>query len=420
MAIGAAGSDDDPTDRTTVRDRIEELLEGSIETLTVTHRSGETVYLVASRLTTMEHIDSAPDMEIPIMDLRTVVVDLETERVTVSDNGLWLPEDAEIGDAMVRSMARTTTATNRPIDGTLEQSATEAVEIEILLDREIRDPSDHDEEHKQNVARMKREPGIDPKRDWGYFGGPPPEIEIVVDRLQEAGLETDRFIRLEFGKKSPIERMNGDLSNGRSADELYGNYGISMEAEPEGLLLIDVDDAEALPEDVDLPETFEVSSPHGDESQVHKFYRCAEKDLIADELGSWVAQPAWGDLWVGDRYAVGLGSQIGEYGCTAGDHVNGDLGGCEVCKDESRGYYRLANDAPIATIDAETVLDLVPDGFGSTETIEPDEDEAEPVLEEVPEDHVECDSCGAVIHEDEAKTFEVGGVARSICRGGCE
>jgi hypothetical protein len=172
------------------------------------------------------------------------------------------------------------------------------------------------------------------------------------------------------------------------------------------------DEAEA-----ELPETLEISSPHGDDSRRHILLRCDEKDRVAEELGAWAVQSVeWGDLWIGDRYLVGPGSQLSEFGCDHGPHDRGDAGGCPACGDPDRGYYRVVRDAPIATVSAETVLDLVETGEGELRDEQAAPDAPNP-------DVLECHNCGAEYPveaaEDDLEVIEVAGRPYQKCRAGC-
>lgn len=428
MATKGDDADAPEVAKSTVRERIEEVVEADkIHGLTITRRQereGEepTVYCVLAKSTTWDRIDEDVDLDIPVLDIRTVVVDFEEDTVKTSDNGIWMPQEPGVAESLTQIMARATSdlSGNSPGEEPTIKSAVPGLDPDIVLEREIEEDVAVEGQH---IERMERETGIDPKRGWGYGAPAPPEVHDVVEKLEEAGLPTDRFIRLEWGKKSPIERMNGDLDNGRPVEQLLGNYGICPEAEDSGLLLIDIDYPEEFP-DVDVSETFEVSSPHGDDTQRHLWLRCDEKDKLFDEIGSWAVQSTdWGDMWIGDRYGVGPGSQLSEYGCNEGDHEADEAGGCEACEDESAGYYRTVNDAPIATIEADTILEILEasDGYnlrtGPNEVTPVEEHEEQEDLEE---GEARCNSCDAIVKKEIAKTFAVAGETRYICRGGCD
>lgn len=411
----------------TVRDRIEELIhdEDQIHGITISRKQDETVYAVMVRSSTWDRIDDDVTYDVPVLDMRTVVIDFDVDTVKISDNGMWIPQEKALSEELISVFARTTSDLAGAIDPDAEPAISSAVpglDPDLVLERETED-SDENLRSEQYVDRMERETGIDPNREWGYNAGPPPEVHEVIEKLEEAGLPTDRFIRLNWGKKSPIERMNGDLSNGRSVDELLGNYGICPEAEDSGLLLVDVDYPEKLP-DVDLPETWAVSSPHGDDTQRHLWFRCDEKDRLFDELGSWAVQSAeWGDMWIGDRYGVGPGSQTSEYACNEGEYESDEAGGCEACEDPERGFYRTVEDAPIATVDADTLLELLEksDGYnlrtGPAEVKTPEEIEEEDDLED---GEGRCEACDEIRDEEDLRTTMIGGEKRHFCRGGCD
>jgi hypothetical protein len=463
-------------DTVTVRERIEEELQADeIHGLTVTRQSDNTVYCVVSQSTTWDKVDDSQEMDIPVLDLRTVVVDLGKETVRVSDNGLWVPKGKDVADDLTATLARTSNDLAGGVDGDhgpLLKASSEDLDPDLLLDREIKIEEDVD---GQNVDRMRNDPGIDPSRSWGYGAGPPEEAFAFADRLREAGLNpSDHFTWLEWGKKSPISRPRRF-----DTESLKGNYGVETNPRPDGFIAIDVDYPEKFPE-TELPETYEVSSPHGSEEQRHLILRCSEKDVIAEELGAWAVQGVeWGDLWVGDRYVVGPGCQLSEYGCSEGDHERDEPGGCERCSDPDGGYYTVVNDAPIAEVEADEILDLLTDSDdyqlrdrdtdpdpperengadGETEiTEEVEADPAEEITETADgEAHVEagvvrvetegreiemvdrkgvdgdldreaddsdgptfCDRCSRELSEEESKEITIAGEQKVICRGGC-
>lgn len=402
----------------TVRERIGEVLDPDrIHGLTVTRRDDDTVYCVVSVSTTADRVDGAPDHEFPVLDVRTVVVDFAQDAVNVSDNGLWVPHETEVVECLTRLLARSRTDLDGGTDedaAPLLTSAVDDVDPSLLLDREV---EVDDDVGGQAINQMERHGGIDPARSWGYGAGPPPEVTDVVRRLVDAGLDpSDHLSRLRWGKKEPMDRKP------RRVEQLTGNYGIELQSRESGLVAIDVDYPEEFPEDAlaALPDTFEVSSPHGDDSRRHVVFQCDEKDRIAEEVGAWAIQAlAWGDLWIGDRYLVGPGSQLSEFGCDNGEHVRGEAGGCAACEDPERGFYRVVNDAPIASVDAEDILALVEasdvEGEPRNGRADPDPPGAE---EDV--DPTECVNCGAVHDDAEAlKVLDVKGSTRRICRGGC-
>jgi len=390
----------------TVREAIEDSLEADeLHGLAVTRRQGETIYLVVSQSTTWgEH-------EMPVIDLRTVVVDLESESVSVGDNGIWVPRDANISESLTRLLGRTTTdlSTDDDVGEPAALGAVDGLEPDWVLEREV--PVDSDDVEGQHVDKMRSHTGIDPSRDWGYGAGPPPEVDAVVLRLEEAGLDPeDHLSRLVWGKKEPMDRVP------RPVDELVGNYGIELQPRDSGLVALDVDYPEEFPDADDLPETLEVSSPHGSDDRRHIVVKCDDKERLAEELGAWAVQSVeWGDLWVGDRYLVGPGSQLSEFGCDEDPHDRGERGGCESCEDPDGGRYRIVQDAPIAEVDPETILGLVDKDEG-----EPRDRPVDPDSPGDDEDIVECNNCGAVRAVDDLERLEVAGKVRYLCPEECE
>ena len=410
------------TKHVSVRERIEEELDADrIHGLVVTRQNGNTVYAVVASSMTWDRVEGEDvDIDLPVIDVRTVVVDFEKDTVKVSDNGIWMPQGEGVAEGLTQVLGRTTTDLSGGTDpdvGPALKSAVEGVDPDLLLDREI----DVDEAVEgQAVDRMQREPGIDPARSWGYGGGPPPEIERVVDRLEEAGLDpSEHFTRLQWGQKAPYSREHR-----YSPEGLTGNYGIELEPRDSGLVAIDVDYPEHFP-DTELPETFAVSSPHGDDTQRHIILRCDEKERIAEHIGAWAVQSVeWGDLWIGDRYVVGPGSQLSEYACDDGEYTRTNLGGCSECSDPDGGYYTIVNDAPIATVDAETIIGLLDDSIddetvlrnGRADNDPPESDDDQEDETDAPR----CDNCGEIRDPEDLKELSVAGSTRRICRGGCD
>lgn len=406
------------TDTETVRERLEGELEGGrIHGLVVTRRQSDTIYVVVVQSTTWDAIDDDVDLDIPVLDMRTAVVDLDKDTVRVSNNGIWVPRSTEIAGGLTQLLGRTTSDLNGAVGegaGPLLKSAVDGLEADMLLEREL---EVREEVQDQYVSKMENTVGIDPSRPWGYGAGPPPEIDRVVELLEAAGLDpAEHVTRLVFGKKEPMDRKP------RPVDELKGNYGIELLPRKSGLIAIDVDYPEHFPE-AELPDTLEVSSPHGDDDRRHVILRCDDKERIAEEIGAWAVQSVpWGDLWIGDRYVVGPGSQLSEFGCDDGEHERGERGGCERCEDPDGGYYRIVNDVPIATVDADAILELVPEEILEAAELRngrADNDPPEGAEPDEPTGPV-CDNCGAV-HDDEdaLKQLVVAGDTRQICRGGC-
>lgn len=401
-----------------VRERIEDQLGADrLHGLAVTRRQDETVYCVAAVSTTMDRLENAPDMEIPVLDVRTVVVDFDQDAVRVSDNGLWVPHDRDVAQNITQLLARSTTdlANDDTDTEPATLSATTEVDVDLFLDREIQD--EPEQSGRQHRDKMQNHTGIDPAREWGYGAGPPPEVHDLIARLEEASLgPAEHLTRLVWGKKEPMDRRPRPLA------ELTGNYGIELLPRDYGLIAIDVDYPEEFPEFV-LPPTLEVSSPHGDDTQRHIILKCEEKGRIADELGAWAVQSTpWGDLWIGDRYLVGPGSQLSEFGCDDGDHQRGERGGCSACTDPNSGYYEVVSDAPIATVDAQTILDLLDASEGydlrERDPAAPDPEDTHDIQDDESGPH--CDNCGEIHEsEDEMKILELGDQRRRICRGGC-
>jgi hypothetical protein len=214
----------------------------------------------------------------------------------------------------------------------------------------------------------------------------------VADRLEAAGVDPTLFVDVVEGEKG-----SRDHTLHAPEDVPGGNYGVySGTGDAHGddtphLVLVDVDDYGAGEVNVGLaalsalPETFTTKSPHTDgETGGHRYY-AVETDATVDDfdaedvLGRYIrdseptktfeaahdapvalalaerygkpnVSPSWGEVRVVNQYVVGPGSQL--------DGCGKDW--CDACAEADGGYYTIAQDVPIATIDVDdlaTVLD---------------------------------------------------------------
>lgn len=172
----------------------------------------------------------------------------------------------------------------------------------------------------------------------------------IADRLSEANLDPDRFINVTDGSKASRDHTH------RTATALSGNYGIHAEA-TDCLVLADVDeyddDQAAAGALAGLPPTFTQESPHGGEHALFRIEVDSEgrypAAVFKDEFETKNPHPSWGEVRVANQYVVGAGSQLG--GC--------DKDWCDACEDPDGGYYRIKDDREIATVDAETFVDVL-------------------------------------------------------------
>lgn len=212
--------------------------------------------------------------------------------------------------------------------------------------------------------------------------------KIVADRLDEAGVGSDRLIDVKDGSKDPKNHTH------RAPDAVSGNYGIRAEATDE-LVLIDVDDYDDLDDKsglsalADLPPTFQQKSPHGG---THRFYTVPMSDdgrlpaaVLKDEFDTPKGNltPSWGEVRVANQYVVGAGSQLD--GC--------GKEWCDSCQTEDGGRYSLESDREIAEIDAETLVDVLsrdPDlGESEDENSETDSKPVEDIDEKTEDERLE-------------------------------
>lgn len=405
----------------TVRERLREELDAEeLHGITVSRQIDQRIYLIVARSCTWEDLEECADRPIPVLDLRTVCVDFADHHLEITDNGMWIPRETEITESITQMLAVSTTNLVADKDICRLDSVEEGVEPELVLDRELEEESESDSEWTQHSDKMRSHTGIDPARSWGYGAGPPPEIERMADRLEEIGHDPGEHThRLVWGKKEPMDRIPRPLA------ELTGNYGIELLPQSSGLIALDIDYPEYFPGNLTVPDTLEVCSPHGGSRQRHIILRCENKSEIAQELGGWAVQSLeWGDLWIGDRYLVGPGSQLSEWGCGEGEHVRGDRGGCPECEDPDGGYYRISNDSEIARVSPDWILGLIQRSRGDSTELRDEETAPDPpeICDQDPDqdtDALECDSCGALLEEPDAHRIELGSTTKVICDGGC-
>ena len=189
----------------------------------------------------------------------------------------------------------------------------------------------------------------DPERDRERF----------AERLREANLDDHRFINVLDGDKGTRTPGHQNPENWLAPDdELSGNYGVHPGAGTDGSALLvefDVDDYDDV-EDTDaldaLGETFSVESPHTPAGESgHHYYRVEEDavDVLKELTGTLNPEPAWGEIKAEGKYVVGPGSQLD--GCSKE--------WCDECAKPDGGYYRIANDIPIAELTQADLIEVI-------------------------------------------------------------
>lgn len=212
----------------------------------------------------------------------------------------------------------------------------------------------------------------------------------LAERFNETDISTLRFIDVHDGAKRSTDHTPREPSGVR------GNYGIYP---GRGLVDIDIDDYSETTDDggleavLALPDTFTVETPHTDgDPGGHRYYRVtsgrdvddfdvddeletlaestaekAKTDPVAlalvEAFGTPNPQPSWGEVRAVNQYVVGPGSQL--------DSCDKDW--CDDCETPDGGRYTIATDRPIATIDAETLIEALRADPGLAERL-PDED----------------------------------------------
>lgn len=174
--------------------------------------------------------------------------------------------------------------------------------------------------------------------------GDPAAVErrVVAERLEEAGLSTDRFINVESDRKQSFDHKTG------SHESVRGNYGVYTGGGLVGFDIDDYNDHIETPALDRLPSTFSVKTAHDGE---HRYYSVSEDPVsMLRLLTGGAANPSlsWGEIHARNKYLVGPGSEITE--CSKS--------GCASCKYGSSAYT-IAEDRPIATIPSEALEDVI-------------------------------------------------------------
>jgi hypothetical protein len=411
----APGSEEASEEETRVYDLLLEQLDPDrIHGLTLTARTGLTYYIVVATTQDREGGEA--------LDLRTVVVDLQDEEVRVTDNGLWVPADSEVSEGLLRLLSRSTSDLSGGLDSETPPAQIEAADGDLggVLSSTVGDSGAEEDSSGSGSDKDHIEP----------------EIDILAERLSDAGISAKRFNNLEFGSKAP---WSHDM---RSKADVMGNYGVYVK-KTDPLIIVDVDEPEEAP---DLPETFAVSSPHGTEDRAHRFYKVEGLDRLNDGIPEsnekWNFKPSWGDIQIHNRYVAGPGSRLDAEGCDTGPYSKGDPEGCSVCESPEGGRYEIVANRPIEVLSVETVREWVetdPDARlpearssvsqeagaeeGSSDSTEPEpaEETEEPVEEpEEGEAGYVCHECGRILSESSAS--RIAGSPDDpvmVCSGGC-
>lgn len=178
----------------------------------------------------------------------------------------------------------------------------------------------------------------------------PSDEEVIDSKIANAGLAADRYVSVQNGKKRCLDHDT------RYDSPPEGNYGVYCDAD-DRLVVLDVDDYDrdginaGLAAVEALPETLEEQSPHGG---THYYYRVEMADgrmpsaVLDDELGVKNPCASWGEVQVANKYVLAAGNELDE--CKKDWHD---------CSEGGEGHYEVTNDAEIATIDAETLVEVL-------------------------------------------------------------
>lgn len=183
----------------------------------------------------------------------------------------------------------------------------------------------------------------------------------VADRVAESELRGRGWFHpvRDGTKRSTVD--HSDPSSLRM-DIPSGNYGICASL-PDTLVLVDIDDhKDGYDEDAlayareHLPETLTFSSAHDGEGRLYHVPVDDEGRLpvkrLKDEFGNAnVSAATWGEVRTENQYIVGAGSQLDGDGCTKDD--------CTRCAEPDGGRYTILHDLPVATLEADDLVDVL-------------------------------------------------------------
>lgn len=301
----------------TVEELLAERIDGEIESVVWHNGSQGTYYGLVTAL--------RPSND--TITITTVVLDLDDETLKIHHkNSMWIPAEGATLDAMIRSLARATNAASGAIDGD-EPMLESLVEFdpEAIQGYELEDDYDP----------------ADGGKDWKETDGRAERYD-VHDRLLESPIENaDRLIRLEFSGKAPWEGEPQRVMY--PPEEIGANYGVEVD-EDDDLVILDVDDMAEAPLE-EIPETLGCRSPHGGEH--YYLHVPGWREEFRDRFGGVEnPHPSYGEIRSQDGYVVGPA-------CILTDCKHE-----ECCTEDDPGVYELV-DAPIATISAEALGDLI-------------------------------------------------------------
>jgi len=201
----------------------------------------------------------------------------------------------------------------------------------------------HDNQHRQTADRANGQ--TDKEGNGQREEQDTSPLDVLVSRLEEAGLSTDRFIRLNEGRKQAYDHTEW------RPEIVTGNYGVYC---GDGLIGVDIDDRAAWDDasgTEDLPVTFAVLTAHDGR---HHYYRAPEDlpgILSAVTGGSKNPSLSWGEIHV-TKYLVGPGSEL----------LDCDNSDCNDCDPGSPGRYEIIADRPIAQVSEDAITALVATG----------------------------------------------------------
>ena len=188
-----------------------------------------------------------------------------------------------------------------------------------------------------------------------------PEGDNLANRLEQAGLPTDRAVPVEPGEKCSYNHTE------RPFDEVVGNHGVMA---GRGLLIIDVDDyreGESLPDGIralldDYP-TLVVASPHGG---IHLYFIVPPDAPGRIEKATGRENPhiEAAEVRARNQYVLGPGSQL--------DGCGKDW--CDNCWTPTGGSYTMLDPRPIAELPLDRLIEVLQSEVDDSPSVDPERD----------------------------------------------
>lgn len=190
-------------------------------------------------------------------------------------------------------------------------------------------------------------------------------LERINHWMEEAGIPTDRFIKLVEGDKAPLTYENGESVYHGEPEHWYelheledydGNIGIRG---GRGLIIVD-DDNYGNPGSIleEFGDSFKVRTAHGG---LHSFFACPEDgeggnlaDKLDEEFGVKNPQFEGLEVRIANQYTA-----IGRITSCEGKPDDAHPEGVTECSEEHPSFYELEEDKPLVEKSIDDVVELV-------------------------------------------------------------